>query len=180
MAELTSAIYADSLFDVSENMNLVDQVSEELQLIKGLFEETPLFYELYTSPQILREEKKKVINEVFGNELSPVLINLLYLLIDKRRTREIYGIVKQYVKLVDKHRGVVSGMMYLAQPCSEAIREKVEAKLSEITEKNIRLKVVVDPTIVGGVKVQVGDQVVDTTIATQLSDLRNSIDSIII
>ena len=85
--------------------------------------------------------------------------------------------VKQFGKLVQEKNNEVAGVVYLAKPCSDEMFQKIEAKLSEVTGKNLKLEKVIDPDLIGGIKVKIGDQIVDSTVATKLRELKGSIDS---
>lgn len=180
MAELTARIYGESLLDVSEELGVTNQIQEELEALKGIFEENPELYAFYTSPKIAKDAKKEVFKSVFDQKLSPVVINFLNLLIDKRRTVECFDIIRMFDSLVNEKKGIVEGVARVAKPLSDETVAKLEKKLCDVTGKNIKLKVVVDPAIVGGLRLKVGDSVIDTSVATQLREMKSSIDNIMI
>lgn len=180
MAELTSTIYAESLLDVSEEMGNTDAIKKELVELREVFENNSDLYDFFVTPKINKEEKKEVLKSVFADKLSPVTFNLLCVLLDKRRAMEFYGVVKQYERLVSEKNNEITGIVYLAKPCSDKMLAKIEKRLSEITGKNLKLKVSIDPALVGGIKVKIGDNVVDATVASQLREMKGTIDNIIL
>ncbi len=180
MAELTSIIYAESLLDVAVEAGKVNEVKDELIELKKLFDENPDVYDFYVSPQIDREAKKTAIGDIFSKKLSPISMNLLYVLLDKRRAMEFKNVVKQYDRLVSEMNNEVSAVVYLAKPCSDAVVKKLEKKLSEVTGKNLKLSVKIDPSLVGGIKIKIGDSVIDNTVAAKLRDMKDTIDNIIL
>ena len=177
MAELTSIIYAESLLDVTEELGTTEKVKAELDELNELFKENEDLYGFYTSPKINKEQKKETLKGILENQLSPETMNLLCVLLDKRRAMEFPGVVKQFGKLVQEKNNEVAGVVYLAKPCSDEMFQKIEAKLSEVTGKNLKLEKVIDPDLIGGIKVKIGDQIVDSTVATKLRELKGSIDS---
>jgi F-type H+-transporting ATPase subunit delta len=177
MAELTSMIYAESLLDVTEELGTTEKVKAELDELNELFKENEDLYGFYTSPKINKEQKKETLKGILENQLSPETMNLLCVLLDKRRAMEFPGVVKQFGKLVQEKNNEVAGVVYLAKPCSDEMFQKIEAKLSEVTGKNLKLEKVIDPDLIGGIKVKIGDQIVDSTVATKLRELKGSIDS---
>ena len=180
MAELTSIIYAESLLDVCEEMGNTDKIAGELEELSKLFQENPDLYSFYTSPQIARGEKQEVLKSVLADQISPITLNLLCVLLDKRRAGEFKHVVKQFERLVSERNNEVSGVIYLARPCSDKMMQAIEKKLSESTGKNLKLKVNVDPSLIGGIKVKIGDSVVDATIASQLKEMKGTIDNTIL
>ena len=177
MAELTSIIYAESLLDVTEELGTTEKVKAELDELNAMFKDNEDLYHFYTSPKINKEMKKETLKGILESQLSPETMNLLYVLLDKRRAMEFTGVVKQFEKLVQAKNNEVAGVVYLAKPCSDEMFQKIEAKLSEVTGKNLRLEKVIDPDLIGGIKVKIGDQIVDSTVATKLRELKGSIDS---
>ncbi|MDO4481844.1 MAG: ATP synthase F1 subunit delta [Bacillota bacterium] len=180
MAELTSIIYAESLLDVSEEMGNTDEIKKELIDLRELFEKNADLYDFYVTPKINKENKKEVLKGIFADKLSPITLNLLCVLLDKRRAMEFSGVVRQYERLVSEKNNEVAGVVYLAKPCSDELLAKLEKRLSEVTGKNLKLKVSIDPSLVGGIKVKIGDNVVDATIASQLREMKGTIDNIIL
>ena len=177
MAELTSMIYAESLLDVTEEKGTTEQVKAELEDLAKMFRENEDLHAYFVSPKINKEQKKEILKGLLADRISPETMNLLYVLLDKRRAMEFQGVVKQFDKLVQAKNNEVAGVVYLAKPCSDEMFQKIEAKLSEVTGKNLKLSVVIDPDLIGGIKVKIGDQIVDNTVATKLKDLKGSIDS---
>jgi len=177
MAELTSMIYAESLFDVTEELGTTEKVKVELEELNELFSSNEDLYHFYTSPKINKEQKKETLKGILESQLSPETMNLLYVLLDKRRAMEFKGVVKQFEKLVQVKNNEVAGVVYLAKPCSDEMFQKIAAKLSEVTGKNLKLSKEIDPSLIGGIKVKIGDQIVDSTVATKLRELKGSIDS---
>jgi F-type H+-transporting ATPase subunit delta len=177
MAELTSIIYAESLLDVTEEKGTTEKVKAELEELNKMFNENEDLYGFYVSPKVNKEVKKETLKGILESQLSPETMNLLCVLLDKRRAMEFHGVVKQFNKLVQAKNNEVAGVVYLAKPCSDEMFQKIEKKLSEVTGKNLKLEKVIDPNLIGGIKVKIGDQIVDSTVATKLKELKGSIDS---
>lgn len=180
MAELTARIYGESLLDVSEELGVTNDIQKELAELKVVFEENPSLYAFYDSPKIGRDEKKAAIKNIFDGKLSETVINFLCVLIDKKRTSECLQIIKMFDSLVNEKNGVVAGVARVAKPISDKTAEALEKKLCAVTGKNIKLKVIVDPSVIGGVRLKVGDSVIDTSVATQLKEMKSNIDNILI
>ena len=180
MAELTARIYGESLLNVSEELGVTNDIQKELQDLKGIFDENPGLFAFYDSPKIDKESRKKGMKEIFEGKLSPTVMNFLYVLVDKRRTSEVLNIIKMFDSLVNEKNGIVEGIARVGKPISDKTAARLEKKLCEVTGKNIKLKVIVDPSVIGGLRLKVGDSVIDTSVATQLKEMKSSIDSIMI
>ncbi|NLK72874.1 MAG: F0F1 ATP synthase subunit delta [Clostridiales bacterium] len=180
MAELVAITYGKALFEVAQDSNSVDLFREQMDFIKGLFEKEPDFYELYKSPRINKDEKKKILREVFGDKVSDIVLNFLFVLMDKKRTSSFFSICKEYFRLTNEYNNIEEGTVYSAVSLSESQVKLLEEKLSQITGKSVRLQVIEDPSLIGGIKVKIGEKVIDASIQNKLKSLKETIDLIIV
>lgn len=180
MAELVSKTYASALFEVAIENNQLDQFREELNFVLDTFEKYPEFYRFYVTPQISKEEKKQVLQEVFKGRLSIEVLNFFKIILDKRRTNDLNGIVKKYIQLVNAHQSIIEGIVITAIPLKNEDKMRLEKKLSTMTNKKIQLKNEVDPSIIGGILVRIGDKVIDGTIQSRLNELQKDLAQIIV
>lgn len=180
MAELVALTYSKALFEVSKENNSVDRVLKEINFIKTAFEEEPDFFELYQSPRINTAEKKNIMKKIFHEKLCSEVMNFINVLLDKKRTSSFLDISNEYIRLANQYKNIIGGTIYSAVELRDKQLKEIEEKLSSVTKQSVKLKVVVDPSIIGGLKVKIGDKVLDTTIYSKLKDLRETIDSIIV
>lgn len=180
MAELVAITYGKALFEVAEELNKVDIILEEIDFIKEVFQREPDFYELYKSPQINRGEKKNILRTIFGDNISAELQNFMFVLIDKTRTSAFIEIAKEYIRLANEYKNIREGTIYTAAMLKDSQKQAIEARLSAITGKSIKLNVVVDSSLIGGLKVKIGDKVVDASVQNKLKNLKETIDTIIV
>ncbi|HCX04466.1 MAG TPA: ATP synthase F1 subunit delta, partial [Clostridiales bacterium] len=98
----------------------------------------------------------------------------------KRRITSIFEIIKEYEKLVDQHNGVVKADAYTTMPLDEATISSLEEKLSKVTDKKVKLTNKIDETLIGGVKIILGDKVIDGTIKKKLNTIESSLKKLIV
>ena len=98
--------------------------------------------------------------------------NLARLLVESGRIQEVAGIQQEFERLADEADGRIRATVTTAIELQPADRERVERELSKRVKKEVRLSAVVDPLIIGGLKLQYGDRVVDASVATRLQQLR--------
>lgn len=180
MAELVALTYGKALFEVSKENNIVDRVLDEINLIKSAFEEEPDFFELYQSPRINTVEKKGIMKKIFGDKLSSEVMSFINVLLDKKRTSSFIEISNEFIKLANQYKNIIGGTIYSAVELKDAQLNDIEKKLSQVTQQSVQLRVVIEPSIIGGLKVKIGDKVIDTTVQNKLKDLKETIDSIIV
>lgn len=180
MAKLVSKTYSEALFEVALEENKVELFLEELEFIVDTFKTYPDFYELFKSPRIKVDEKKKIIEEVFSDKLSSEMNNFLKIVLDKRRGYYIEHIKSEYENLYNDHKGIIKAVATTAVALSEEEQNSLKERLEEITGKNIKLTNKVDKSLIGGVLVKLGDKVIDGTVKARLDDLKEDLAKIIV
>lgn len=161
--------YAVALFETAKENNLLDQVEAELKAVTDSLAEHPRFVELLNSPRIDQQVKKENFNQIFASNLSQTMINFMNILIDRHREGELNSISEHYTRLANEERGMEDAWVTSVQPLSEEARERLKEQFGELTGKEIRLHNQVDPAILGGIIVQIGDQLFDGSVAGKLA-----------
>ena len=180
MAELVARRYSEALFEVGKEDNKLDEYLEEIKFIGDVCSEYKDFFELLKTPKISINEKKDVFEETFEGKISKEVNNFLKIILDKRRINSIFQITKEYEKLVDKHNGVVKADAYTTIPLDKDKLKTIENKLSSMTNKKVKLENKIDKSLIGGIKIKIGDKVIDDTIKTKLSDIEKSLKKLIV
>ncbi len=178
MAELTvDRVYGNALFEVAEERKCVEIIKSELNDIQSIFIEHPTLFQLVTTPRLSKEEKKQMITELFSERVSQEIINFLYVLIDKGRMLRFSNIVHQYNKVSDMRQNVSKGILLSPFPLSEGDIFQFERKVSLSLGKEIYLENQLDPTILGGVKLFIQDQLIDATVNKSLQGILDAFGS---
>ncbi len=180
MVELVAKTYAEALFSVALELNQMEQYGEELDFVMESFRQHTDFYELYKTPRISHDEKKQIIEAVFQGKLSAEIMNFLKILADKRRTNGFEAIVKGYHKMVNHHKNILEAVAVTTVPLKNEDKVALEEKLSKLTGKKIILKNEMDPTIIGGMLIRMGDKVIDGTVQGRLGKLKESLAQLIV
>lgn len=164
--------YAKALHAIAIENNLLDKMEEELLFLAAILNQEKDFREVFSHPHILESEKKELIKTLLEDKLSPYIINFTYFLIDKRREKELAGIVDEYVKLANKTRNIVLAEVITAIPITDEQISKVKAKLEKMTGKDVRIAAKVEPAIIGGMLIRLGDKVMDGSIKRHLERMQ--------
>lgn len=160
--------YAEALFSVAAAEDALDVVEEELfRFARGLEGEQRL-RETLTDPVLPADRKRAVLEDVLGNRANPHTINLLGFVVEQGRARDLPAIVDELVALAAERRQAVVAEVRSAVPLDRDHRDRLAAALGKATGKRVELKVVVDPSVVGGVVARVGDQVIDGSVRRRL------------
>jgi F-type H+-transporting ATPase subunit delta len=167
--------YADALFAVARAEGVLPRVEDELfDFAKAVEQNTPL-REALTDAALAVENKKAVVADLLGGRADPVTITLLGFVIDAGRAREIPKIVETLATLAAGERDHALAEVRTAVALTDAQRDRLARALSRATGRTIDVKVVIDPTVVGGAIARVGDEVFDGSIATRLERARQGL-----
>jgi F-type H+-transporting ATPase subunit delta len=167
--------YAAALFSAALKADAVDRVESDLGMISYLMEANPNLVSAMRSPVVGDETKKAILGDVSRGSLHEITLRYLDLLIEKKREEVLFLTEEEYIKLADVHRGIINAEVYSAVALSGDQVELLQAKLSATTGKRVQIAGHVDPTLLGGVQVRIGDTVIDGSIKGQLDALRHQL-----
>lgn len=168
--------YAKALFQVGKEENALDEFSRTLAELSQLYVETPEVVDGLTNPIYPLEVREKVMAHLVGAMKASVLMgNFLNLLVQKRRADVLPDISEVFHGLVDDERNMCRGTVVSASEISKDLNDKIKATLEKITGKQVVVQNEIDPSIIGGIVAKVGDLVLDGSIKTQLTGLKESI-----
>ncbi|ACL22789.1 ATP synthase F1, delta subunit [Desulfitobacterium hafniense DCB-2] len=166
--------YAQALFELAVQENL-DGIEAELQELVQCVEQNAEVAHVLYHPHISLSEKKDLMNKIFAGELSVTVRNFLNLLIDRRRQNYLLEIARVFARLADEARNIVEAKVASAIPLSETQEQRLHQELARMTGKNVRMVKEVRPELIGGVMIQIGDRVMDGTVAFKLQRIRQSL-----
>ena len=162
--------YARAIFELAQQDGEVDQWSRRLAKIRELFAD-PQVAAVLSNPTIATEHREALVATA-PHLIDEEATNLARLLIDSGRIDEVQNIDEEFQRLADEAAGRVRATVTTAIELEAADRDRVTRELSKRLDKDVRLSVVVDPRILGGMKLQYGDRIVDASVATRLEQLR--------
>jgi len=164
--------YAQALLDVAVARGVLDGVSESFDGLARTLKGFPGLRIFMQSPQVPTQDKKALLHKVLDGQIEPLLVQFLELLLDKDRVLHLGDIHAAFVPLVERHRGQRRAVVVTAVPLADDLAAQLTRKLERATGQRIILDKKVDPSVIGGVCVTVGDQILDGTLRTGLAELR--------
>ncbi len=164
--------YAMALMAVAEEQKMVDRIAADLELIDATLRGSRELRLLVESPVVAPAKKKGALRAVFGERVTAVTITFLDLLVSKERERILPDIAADFGRLRDEKEGIVSVEVTSAVQLGLPQEQKLREKLEQFTGKKIRIRVTLDTALKGGLRVQIGDTVLDASIRRQLEMLR--------
>jgi F-type H+-transporting ATPase subunit delta len=171
-------VWAESLFELASEGNTLDETDKEFSGVVKILESSPEFIELLSSPTLSKDDKTEAVKKVFDGKISGILENFLCLLAVKGRMRYLSKIADEWKIRFFKAKGILQAEVISAVPLSEKQRDSLAAKLEKKYGKKIVLSEKVDPAIIGGLAVKVGDELSDGSIRTKFENIANSIKTV--
>jgi len=176
MAELTIDLtYGNALFMAAKELDKTAVIAEESKALLSVFEQEPDLRALLDTPAISAYEKKAVMAAIFEGQVCDELLNFLYVLIDKGRTRHLAKIIKMYDDMLLKAEGVSYGEVLSVEPLAKERLAKCEAEVGKLLKSKVKLENKQDAGLIGGIKVYVDGKVIDASVQGRLRDLRSSV-----
>ena len=165
--------YSKAIFEIAEEKNQVKEIYEILNSAMVLYRTDKEFKNFILNPLIDNEQKKSVLNEIFGKDNSENLNILLYIL-DKGRINCIKYIVAEYLKIYYRKNRILDVKATFTKELTDEQKKKLIDKLSQKTGKEINLEIKIDKDILGGGIIKIGDKIIDGSIRRELDNWRKS------
>ena len=177
MAERDRVIqgYAQALFSVAEAEGTLEDVEDELYRFGKSVESHPDLRDALTNPALPSDRKRAVLQELLGEKANPHTVGLLGFVVEQGRARDLTRILEALSQVAAERRSRAVAEARSAVPLDSKQRDRLAAALERATGKDVELKVLVDPSVIGGVLVRVGDQVFDGTIRRRLELAREQL-----
>jgi F-type H+-transporting ATPase subunit delta len=170
--------YARALFNVAEAEGALPTVEDELYAFGKALESDTRLREALTDAGLPAENKKAVVAELLGERANPVTRTLIGFVIDAGRAREIPKIVEELARMASAEREHALAEVRVAVDLTTDQRQRLADALSRATGRQVDVKVVVDPAVVGGAIARVGDEVFDGSVASRLEDAKQALGSV--
>lgn len=167
------ARYANATYVAASKGNMLEAVENELAGIKLTATNSAAFKNFLENPLISRDEKEKTVSDMFSGKVSNVTMNLMMTLAGNAKLAEAPKIADTYSQLMKAKRGEVEATIISADPLTKAQVTAVEAAMKNQvgSDKSVILTTQVDPSILGGLQVQIGDQFLDLSVGSKIDSI---------
>jgi F-type H+-transporting ATPase subunit delta len=165
--------YAGGIFQLAQEEKTIDTWRVELAKLDELLQDDVLVA-AFANPSVGLKRRMELAR-LLAPELRPETENLLRLLVEHQRTREMHQIRQAFEELADEASGIVHATVTTAIDLDEDDRRRYQGELARKLGRTVNVKFLTDPAIVGGAAIQIGDHLVDGTIRTQLARLRQEL-----
>jgi F-type H+-transporting ATPase subunit delta len=164
--------YAQALFDTAQREGTIERIETDLETVDALLRVTPNLLRVLRAPTIGRDRKKDLLRKIFGEQVSALTLRFLNLVVDKRREAILPDVNREFRLLSYRSRNIQPVTVRAATRLTPEERAALQRALEARTGKNVEIQEEIDPTLLGGVVLRIGDTVIDGSVAGHLRRLR--------
>jgi F-type H+-transporting ATPase subunit delta len=164
--------YADALFQIASAEGNIDQVEDELFRFGRTLEGSDTLKSTLTDEMVPASKRQAVVEDLLGGKASATTTQLVSFVVGSGRGRDLAAIIDKLVNRAAANKRKAVAEVRTAVPLTDDQKVRLTAALANATGKSVELKVVVDPTVLGGIVAQVGDQIIDGSVRTRLDQLK--------
>lgn len=156
--------YAQGLYAAAEEKGLVDNVEEGLSHIAEVIASHAELKQFVVHPLIKAQAKLQVLEKVFGETVDPFVIQFLRVLLRRNRSEYLTAVAARFHQMAEASRGRVDIVIESAMALSDTDRHRLETQLRSTLQKEVSTELKVNPSLLGGYRIQVGNRVLDATL----------------
>ena len=175
MADDRTLAYAEALFNVARAEGTLAEVEDELFRFSQTLQGSDELREALTDPAIPVARRQQIVEDLLGGKASSTTVALVSLVVGTGRAHDLPGIIRRLVDMSAAEANKAVAEVRTAVPLNQDQRDRLAKALGQATGHDVALKVVIDPSVMGGVIAQVGDTVIDGTVRTRLERLRKAL-----
>jgi len=175
MSSQKAEAYARALFEIAQAEGSLERVEDELFRVARAFESNDQLRSTLTDATLPADRRQQVVEQLLGGKASATTVQLVTMLVTSGQVKEMPVIIDALVKRASSEKSQEVAEVRSAIPLTDDQQKRLAAALTKATGKALNLKVVVDPSVLGGLVAVVGDEVIDDTVRTRLDQLKTRI-----
>lgn len=175
MAKLVLRPYATALFEIAKEREQIEQFEKQVDTVIQTLKQESQFMELLMHPKIMVDEKIQLIDTIFNGRVADEITGTLAIIIKKGRQDVLLDILELFLEMVSDHLGIVKATVTSAVELSKEQLAQIRNKIENGTGKTVELHTIINPSIIGGMIIRVGDHVVDASISGRLQTLKEKL-----
>lgn len=164
--------YAQALIELAEEGNQLDEIVDEVQQLAELARGELDFRRLLDARSISEDQRRQAINRVLDGRISELLLRFLMVLNERGRLGRLLSIAHALDRLMMQRRGEIEAYAYVAHPLSDQQQEQLADRLGQVLGKTVRLRQREQPELIGGLRLRIGDRMIDASVRYQLRAIR--------
>ena len=167
--------YAKSLYQIAASQGNQDKVLADMQIYRNALKSSRDLTVVMKSPAIPSSRKKAVVDALFRKEFQPITTQFFDLVIKKGREKDLGAIADAYIREDKKIKGIRDGKLLSATALSEDLRKEIHSRAEKLAGSKVLLEEKIDPSLIGGFVLSIGDLQLDESVKSKLSKLHHTL-----
>jgi len=176
-ASVIAKRYAKAMFEIAREKGTVSEIEPQLRGIAEALERDADIRKFLAFPNIGSQQKVEIFRQALGGKVSDEVLQLIALLIKRGRQDDIPGVYEAYTRIAGEATGEARAVVYTALPLGEAELAAIAERFGKIAGKTIRAEQEVEPSLLGGIQVRIGDRLYDGSLSGKLARLEKALNS---
>jgi len=165
--------YAKSLLELSQEQKVLDTVLSDMKLLEEVCDTNRDFLLVLRNPIVSSDQKLKILTSIFGGKVHNLTLEIFKILTRKKREQYLYEIAQVFQQQYNVLKGIVEASVTTVSPLSATNKKEIMALLDKVTNQaKVELKETVDPDLIGGFVLKIGDKQIDDSVSGKLRELR--------
>ena len=167
--------YASGLFELTQQNGQTGAIQADMQELKKAFRDNKGLGELFGSPKLSLAKKKELVGVIFQGA-NPLVLNTFYVLLDAKRMDEASNVFDEFLELANDAAGVAEAKVYSTRPLTEQESNAISASFAQkVGKQSLRIENIIDPSLIGGIRLQIGNQIYDSSLSAKLNKLQREL-----
>ncbi len=167
--------YSEAIFNLACEQHILEEMDADLSYVRSVLVEHKELQAFLGHPIVSAESKRSVLEKIFSNNIGKLALQFLYVMINRGREGYIVAAIDGYMAKSRESRNILEAIVRVVAPLQDAEREKLQQKIESLTGKQVELTFIVDPAILGGMIIQIGDKRIDASVARSLKEMEKSL-----
>lgn len=173
-------VYGGSLYDLAAAEGLDERILTQLDTVCALMKQEPEYLRLLSTPSIPKQERCGLLQEAFGAQAEPYLLNFMKILCENGSLGQLFGCAQEYRDRYNAQHGIMPALAVSALPLTAAQKKALTGTLEQMTGKRVDLSCRVDPQVLGGLRLELGGVQLDGTVESRLAAVKAAIEQAVL
>lgn len=170
--EVIYSKYSQAMFDIAQEQHKLEEFGTQLKGVRDTFAQNPDLKKFMGSPLIPASSKKDALKQIFADDVAPLVLQFLFVMVDRQRETAIVEAIDSFIKLARAAQHIEVAHVRVVKALTKKEEKDLVAALERTTGKKIEPLYTIDPSIIGGIVVRIGDRLIDGSLVRQLQDMQ--------
>jgi len=167
--------YAQALFELAQKNGQTGAVQADLLELKKVFQTNKELDQLLESPRLKTAKKKELLADLFKGA-NQLILNTLFLMLDKKRIDEVVNLVNEFTAFANDAAGIAEAKVYSTRPLSADESQAISTAFAQkVGKQALRIENIIDPSLLGGIRLQIGNMIYDSSVSAKLERLERDL-----